>query len=56
MRNVDETPWRECAKRVWVWVKRTPLVTVFRILKTRGAEGAKAVLGEDFPGVAGTDR
>ena len=32
------------------------LVTVFHILKTRGAPGAKAVLGEEFPGVVGTDR
>jgi transposase len=56
MRNVDETPWWERAKRVWLWVKSTPLATVFRILKTRGAVGAKALLGEDFPGVVGTDR
>ncbi len=56
MRNVDETPWRECAKRVWLWVKSTPLVTVFRILTARGARSAKALLGEDFPGVVGTDR
>src|SRR5262245_19030880 len=56
MRNVDETPWRECAKRVWLWVKSTPLATGFRILHTRGTIGAKALLGEDFPGVVGTDR
>src|SRR6266403_1120195 len=56
MRNVDETPWWERTKRVWLWVKSTPLATVFRIFKTRGAGGAKALLGEDFPGVVGTDR
>jgi len=56
MRNVDETPWRERTKRVWLWVKSTPLATVFRLLKTRGAVSAKALLGEEFPGVAGTDR
>jgi transposase len=56
MRNVDETPWRERAKRVWLWVKSTPLATVFRILKTRGAVGAQALLGKEFPGVVGTDR
>jgi len=56
MRNVDETPWWERAKRVWLWVKSTPLATVFRILKTRGAAGAKALVGEEFPGVVGTDR
>ena len=31
-------------------------MTVFRILKGRGAAGAKELLGEDFPGVGGTDR
>jgi len=56
MRNVDETPWWERAKREWLWVKSTPLATVFRLLKTRGAVSAKALLGEDFPGVVGTDR
>lgn len=56
MRNMDETPWWERAKRVWVWEKSTSLATVFRILKTRGAAGAKGLLGEEFPGVVGTDR
>jgi transposase len=56
MRNMDETPWWERAKRVWLWVKSTPLATVFRILKTRGAGGARELLGEEFPGVVGTDR
>jgi len=56
MRNVDETPWRERAKRVWLWVKSTPRATAFRILKTRGAVSARALLGEEFPGVVGTDR
>jgi len=37
-------------------VKSTPLVTAFRILTARGAVSAKALLGEDFPGVVGTDR
>jgi len=56
MRNVDETGWREKAKRVWLWVCTTPLVTVFRVLASRSAASAKGVLGEDFPGVVGTDR
>jgi transposase len=55
-RNVDETGWREKAKRVWLWVCTTPLVTVFRVLASRSAASAKGVLGEDFPGVVGTDR
>jgi transposase len=56
MRNVDETPWWERAKHLWLWVKSTPLVTVFHLLKSRGAVGARAVIGEEFPGAVGTDR
>jgi transposase len=56
MRNVDETGWREKARRLWLWVCTTPLVTVFRVLASRSAASAKGLLGEDFPGVVGTDR
>ncbi len=56
VRNADETGWWEKAKRVWVWISPPPLVTVFRVLTTRRAAGAKALLGEDFWGVVGTDR
>ncbi len=56
VRNANETGWQEKAKRVWLWISTTPLVTVFRVLTTRGAAGAKALLGEDFWGVVGTDR
>ena len=41
---------------MWLWISATSLVTVFRVLTTRGAAGAKALLGEDCWGVVGTDR
>jgi transposase len=56
VRNADETGWREHGKRMWLWISATSLVAVFRVLTTRGAVGAKALLGEDFWGVVGTDR
>lgn len=55
VRNADETSWREKTKRVWLWISVTPLVTIFRLLKTRGAAGAKALLGEQVWGIIGTD-
>jgi transposase len=55
VRNADETSWREKTKRLWLWISVTPLVTSFRLLKTRGAAGAKAVLGEEVWGTIGTD-
>lgn len=55
-KNMDETSWREMTKRCWVWVCVTPFVTVFRIFKTRGASGAKEMLGETLIGTLGSDR
>ena len=56
VRNADETSWREKTKRVWLWIGVTPVVTIFRLLQTRGAAGAKALLGEVVWGIIGTDR
>jgi transposase len=56
VRNADETSWRENTKRVWLWISVTPLVTIFRVLKSRGAAAAKELLGADVWGTIGTDR
>jgi transposase len=56
VRNADETSWPEKSQRRWLWISATPLVTIFRLLKTRGAAGAKALLGEVVWGIIGTDR
>ena len=40
VRNADETSWREKTKRVWLWISVTPLVTIFRVLTSRGAGAA----------------
>jgi len=55
VRNADETSGWEKGKRRWVWISVTPLVTIFRLLKTRGAAGAKELLGEVVWGIIGTD-
>ena len=55
VRNADETSWREKTKRLWLWISVTPLVSVFRLLKTRGAVGAREVLGAEVWGTVGTD-
>jgi transposase len=54
--NVDETGWREQAKRAWLWVAATPFVSVFLVLATRGAQGARQLLGDTFHGIVGSDR
>lgn len=55
VRNADETSWREQTTRKWLWISVTPLVTIFRLLGTRGAKGAKALLGDVVWGTIGTD-
>jgi transposase len=54
--NADETSWRESSQRRWLWVGATPLVTVFLVLATRGADEAKRLLGVAFQGIVGSDR
>jgi transposase len=56
VRNADETGWRERTKRLWLWISTTPMVTIFQLLKTRGAAGAKTLLGDEVWGIVGTDR
>jgi transposase len=52
----DETGWWEGKTRAWLWVASTTLVSVFRIVRSRGKDVAKQMLGEDFGGVLVSDR
>lgn len=57
----DETGWREGPEngrkaRAWLWVTVTGLITVFRIVRSRGAQVTKEMLGEDFRGFLVVDR
>jgi len=54
--NVDETPWRERARRRWLWTVVTPQVSVFQIAPTRGAPVLKELLGNFYPGLITSDR
>ncbi len=54
--NTDETSWRKGRQRQWLWTVATPLVTVFLIVASRGAAGAKQLLGHAFAGITGSDR
>ncbi len=53
--NVDETSWRQGnqAKRCWLWVVVTSLVTVFHIAASRSGAIARQLLGEDYSGWSG---
>ena len=54
--NVDETPWRERARRRWLWTAVTAKVSVFQIAPSRGAPVLQQLLGEEYGGVVTSDR
>jgi len=54
--NADETHWPQAGRRHWLWVAVTRTATVFTLAASRGSAVIKALLGEDYPGVVGSDR
>jgi transposase len=54
--NIDETGWRTAGKRRTLWGALTERAAVFRIAPDRHEREAKALLGEDFEGIACSDR
>jgi transposase len=54
--HADETSWHEGVSKAWLWAATTRMVTAFAIEPHRGAEEAKALLGEDFAGFLVSDR
>jgi transposase len=54
--HADETSWRECGDRAWLWVAVTDLVTAFLIRPSRGRVVAEELLGDRESGVMISDR
>ena len=54
--NADETRWPHAGRPQWLWVVASGLATVFTIAASRGSRVLKALLGEDYAGVVGSDR
>lgn len=55
-RNVDETSWPTETRRGWLWVAVSPLATCFRIQQSRSPPALRALLGEAYYGIVGSDR
>lgn len=53
--GVDETPWKLCGKKMWLWAGVSHRATVFHLGRSRGAEELKTFLG-DFKGIVSSDR
>jgi transposase len=54
--NIDETGWRLRGSQRTLWGALTPRAAVFRIAPDRHQREAEALLGEDFQGIACSDR
>ncbi len=54
--NIDETGWRLRGGKRTLWGALTQTAAVFRIAPDRHQREAKALLGEDFAGIACSDR
>jgi transposase len=54
--NVDETGHRTNGEKRWLWTFVARMFVVYRIATSRGSDVLKAVLGESFAGILGSDR
>jgi transposase len=54
--HVDETGWRECGLRKWLWVNAAADVTAFEVLEGRGGDEARQVIDTEAKGIITTDR
>ena len=54
--NADETSWPTETRKGWLWVAVCAIATCFRIHPSRGKAGLRAVLGEAYRGIVGSDR
>jgi Transposase IS66 family len=52
----DKPKQQTVAKRAWLWVEVTTVVTVFHIAASRSGAIARQLFGDEYHGVAGTDR
>lgn len=53
--NADETGWKVASDNAWLWCFVNNQIVLYKISKSRAAAVVKAVLGENYPGVLGSD-
>lgn len=53
--QADETGWREDGRNGYIWAVSTPTLRYYEYHHSRGGEVVKALIGEDFEGVLGSD-
>src|SRR5262249_16440638 len=55
-KHVDETGWKQAGQKRWLWVAVAAGVMAFLIPRRRGADGLRALLGEEPAGIIVSDR
>jgi transposase len=53
--QADETGWREDGLNGYIWAVSTPTIRYYEYHHSRGGEVVKALIGENFGGVLGSD-
>jgi hypothetical protein len=53
--QADETGWREDGLNGYIWSVSTPQIRYYEYHHSRGGEVVKQLIGDDFPGVLGSD-
>lgn len=54
--NLDETSWKEAGRPRWLWTMVTAIATFFLITRSRSGPALRAILGERYGGIVGSDR
>jgi transposase len=54
--GIDETPFKECSQRVWMWVFVALQFTVFTIRGSRKRVELDATIGQQYEGIVTSDR
>ena len=54
--GIDETPFKECRQRVWMWVFVAMQFTVFCIRGSRKRDELDATIGSQYEGIVTSDR
>jgi transposase len=54
--HIDETSWRQCRRKAWLWVARSCAATAYTIDGSRGGAVARQILGDTAGRVIISDR
>jgi transposase len=54
--NVDETNWKLCGQKHWLWVAATEELILFYLAKSRSRASFETLVGKEYGGIVTSDR